>query len=302
MNGAGSAALPCAKGRRIAGRSCVVLPNLLIIGAPKCGTTSLHNYLRVHPEIFMSQVKELNYFLRDDWREQRDWYESHFAGANGHAVRGESSPQYAQHPFRWRTADRVAEVVPDARLIYVVRDPIERLRSHYLERRQGGDDRTWEEWTANWPDPADRLIASSLYATQMKVYLEHFAADDILVVDHHDLKADRIPTLRRIFEWLRVDPSFDSPVFREEHNNRRGKGSPRMPESVWKNIVFPLSEKVPRRMRAPIAKPVARLLLKPFDEPPAIEGRLREELLALFGPETEWLRSHTGQRFASWSV
>src|SRR5205823_11980303 len=94
------------------------LPNLLIIGAAKAGTTSLHRYLDLHPSIFMSRSKELQLFNQDDWRERRDWYRAQFPTAA--PVRGESSGAYTMHPVLPCVPERIKATIPDARLIYLV--------------------------------------------------------------------------------------------------------------------------------------------------------------------------------------
>ena len=110
-----------------------VLPNLIVIGAQKCGTSSLHNYLAAHPQIAMSRVKEINFFNEETrWAYGTEWYARHFEPGE---VRGESSPAYAFLPESEGTAERMHEVVPNARLIYIVRDPVERIRSNYLHMR-----------------------------------------------------------------------------------------------------------------------------------------------------------------------
>jgi len=106
-----------------------VLPNLLVIGAAKCGTTALHRYLGLHPDIFMSKSKELGFFCSsENWDERLRWYESQFGAAR---VRGESSPSYTNCPRNKGVPERMASLVPDARLIYLVRDPVDRVISQY---------------------------------------------------------------------------------------------------------------------------------------------------------------------------
>ena len=103
-----------------------MLPNLIVIGAPKGGTTSLHHYLGAHPDVFMSRRKELGLFDREDWRDRVEWYERQFPDRpRGYA--GESSPAYSMHPTVAGVPERIHELLPDARLIYLVRDPVERL-------------------------------------------------------------------------------------------------------------------------------------------------------------------------------
>ena len=116
-----------------------MLPNLIVIGAAKCGTTSLHAYLDEHPEIAMSREKELHFFVdRKNWGRGIEWYEAQFDASA--PVRGESSPGYSAYPLYEGVAERMARVVPDAKLVYLVRDPVERVVSHYTHR------------TVNWPE------------------------------------------------------------------------------------------------------------------------------------------------------
>ena len=105
-----------------------MLPNLIVIGAERCGTSSLHRYLRSHPQVFMSKKKELNFFVAErEWRRGRSWYERQFPADA--PVRGESSPAYTAYPVFSGVPARLAALVPDAQLLYLVRDPVERTIS-----------------------------------------------------------------------------------------------------------------------------------------------------------------------------
>jgi Sulfotransferase domain len=150
-----------------------MLPNLIVIGATTCGTSSLYHYLGRHPEIFMSKEKELRYFLQEvNWGRGKEWYEAQFA--NGATpVRGEVSPQYTRFPKFPGAPERMASVIPDAKLIYLVRDPIERIVSCYVDNRSTAkDDRCLREAVI---EPADNLyLWESSYCMQLEQYLEHF--------------------------------------------------------------------------------------------------------------------------------
>lgn len=118
-----------------------MLPNFLIIGAAKSGTTSLYRYLRDHPQVFMAHSKELKFFAsRTRWGFGPGWYAWQCSDADGAVAIGEASPSYTRYPQRRGVPERVAQVLPDARLVYLIRHPIERMRSHYLHRilREGG--------------------------------------------------------------------------------------------------------------------------------------------------------------------
>ncbi len=190
------------------------LPNLIIIGGLKCGTTSLHHYLNLHPEIAMSRPKELNFFVSElNWPLGRDWYAGHFDPSA--RIRGESSPHYTNRPSFNGVPGRMRELLgSDVRLVYVVRDPIDRMLSHYLHNVGGGyEDRSLVDALS---DPESSYVARSRYFFQVEPYLEEFGAERVQIVGREELKADRPGTMRRSFEFLGVDPNFTSEQFERE--------------------------------------------------------------------------------------
>src|SRR5438309_2284856 len=140
-----------------------MLPNLIVIGAARCGTTSLHKYLAAHPEIAMSREKELSFFVEEkNWSRGLGWYAAQF-GAQA-PVRGESSPAYSAFPLYRGVPERMARTVPDAKLVYLVRDPIARIASHYTHRSASWPDTgALEAWLAD-PARRDWFVAPSRYA------------------------------------------------------------------------------------------------------------------------------------------
>ena len=190
------------------------LPNLIIIGGLKCGTTSLHHYLNLHPEVAMSRPKELNFFVSElNWPLGRDWYAGHFDPSA--RIRGESSPHYTNRPSFNGVPGRMRELLgSDVRLVYVVRDPIDRMLSHYLHNVGGGyEDRSLADALS---DPESSYVARSRYFFQVDPYLEEFGAERVQIVGREELKADRPGTMRRTFEFLGVDPNFTSEQFERE--------------------------------------------------------------------------------------
>src|SRR5438067_3804457 len=172
-----------------------LMPNLLIVGAAKAGTTSLHRYLDLHPEIFMSRMKELQLFSRDDWRDRLGWYREQFPSAV--PVRGEASPVYSMHPWFPSVPERIHEVIPDARLIYLVRDPVERLVAQYVEfYALHLEDRPIEEALSDYDSPSNRFVMASRYALQLDRFREFFPDSQIIVLDQRELLTARSATMR----------------------------------------------------------------------------------------------------------
>ena len=118
----------------------IKIPNLFIVGAMKSGTSSLHNYLATHPEIYMSEFKEPQYFAdlgKDISRNQfptEEAYLSLFKNAGNAKIIGESSTNYSKIPEFTGVPQRIKAFSPEAKIIYIMRDPIERALSHYWER------------------------------------------------------------------------------------------------------------------------------------------------------------------------
>jgi len=210
--------------QRRSGRRGGVLPNLVVIGGLKCGTTSLHHYIDLHPAVEMSRPKELNFFVAElNWSLGPDWYSSHFSG--GAPIRGESSPHYTNRPRFDGVAERMRSMLADARIIYMVRDPIDRMLSHYLHNLGGGyDDRSLAEAFA---DPESAYVNRSRYFFQLEPYLDAFGEERIEIVGREELKRDRRGTMRRVFEFLGVDSGFNSEQFDREWETGTAKGGGR---------------------------------------------------------------------------
>lgn len=249
----------------------------------------------------MSHTKELCYFWRDDWQEQRRGYEEHFD--TDAPVRGESTPAYAAYPVRAHVPERMYELIPDAKLIYLVRDPIARTLSHWVQRRADGDRTSFERYMAQCDREDNPIVCPSRYWLQISRSLRRYDASQLLVVDQHDLKARRRETMREIFAFVGVDASFESPEFAEERNAHAEKTAPRsITARVLNPVLWPVSRTVPRHVRDRVRTPANRLLFAPPPAVPNLTPEARERLQALLTPEVESLRQFTGKRFESWSV
>jgi hypothetical protein len=273
------------------------LPNLIVIGAMKCGTTSLHHYLDLHPQIQMSRPKELKFFIDEvNWPRGIDWYRRHFDPAA--AVRGESSPQYAIHP-RWQgVAERMHAVVPDAKLILLVRDPLERMLSHYMHARAFGDERREVSEALRDPIYLDR----SRYWMQLEVYLDHYRDEAILVASAESLRARRSETLRRVFGFLEVDEEFSSPEFERLWETSAGKNTKfRLLERAASLPLVRNSHRLPQGARWALER-IKYSTVGGRAERPTLDEALREELLDGLRDDAARLRAFTGQEFPEWCV
>jgi hypothetical protein len=268
-----------------------LLPTFLIIGAAKSGTTSLHAYLAEHPEIAMTREKEPMCFEPRDWQERIREYDQLFT--RDAAVRGESSTAYSAYPWAPEIPDRVHSVVPDAKLVYVVREPIERMLSHYAQNQWDRKRvRPFEELMDDLEHPMNMPVWCSRYATQYERWAERFGTERMLVLDQRDLAQRREPVLRRVFEFLEVDPAFTSPNWDARHN-----------EATDHRVPTRLGERLgPRRPTVERRLPVLRsFLMRPVPKP-RLTDEQRRRVVALLKPEAQRLRNLTGLALEGWSV
>lgn len=192
------------------------LPTFLIIGAMRCGTSSLHRYLREHPEIHMARRKELNFFsLEENWARGRSWYAEQFAEAGDAVAVGEATPKYTWYPMVPGVPERIAATVPDVRLIYLMRDPVERMRSEYAYRFA----RAWEHRPISEALLTDEDYRHrSSYAMQIGRYLSLFDRSRILLLVAEDLRDRRAETVRTTLEFLGVRSDWVPPSIDVEAN------------------------------------------------------------------------------------
>jgi hypothetical protein len=186
-----------------------VLPNFVVIGAMKAGTTSLYEYLRAHPEIFMATPKELHFFAASkNWKLGPGWYEAKFAAAGAAVARGEISPSYSQADVFPGVAERVHAMLPGARIVYLVREPIARLQSMYLHQIANGRERRPIVQAVR---EHAMYVNASRYAWQLDFYLAHYPREQIHVLATESMRSDRDATLSELYRFLGVDPGFVPP-------------------------------------------------------------------------------------------
>ncbi|MCK5439216.1 MAG: sulfotransferase [Gemmatimonadetes bacterium] len=274
------------------------LPNLIVIGAMKCGTTSLHWYLDLHPQVVMSRPKELDFFLAQG-RElnARDikWYRSRFPADA--PVRGETSPSYTKCRFYQRVPERICHAIPDARLLYILRDPVERVVSHYVhEWASRVEKRTLEDALDDIEH--SHFVEPSLYHKQLSAYLECYPLSQIHVTTLEQLKAHSERTMRGIFDFLNVETSFVSPRFqRVEHPSSRKRRVTAVGQFARRKLGRHRVQRLRNRVSIDgllyEAEPVSR---------PTLSDHMRQRLEDRLRDDVRELRALTGLAFDGWSL
>lgn len=183
----------------------------IIIGAMKCGTTSLFNYLAEHPEICAATAKELDFFASEErFARGRNWYESSWRWEPArHKTALEASPMYSMYPVYPSAAKNMAEMGATYKLIYIVRPQLEQIASNYTHALSMGS--TWTDPDSGWWS-GHRInkffLCCASYAQQLNEYRRYFSPDQILLLKLDELRRDPASVLRKVCLFIGVDESF----------------------------------------------------------------------------------------------
>lgn len=269
------------------------LPNFVIVGAMRSGTTSLARYLGAHEDVFMAPQKEVHFFDRHFHR-GIDWYRDQFKGAAGERAVGEATQTYL---YDERAMLRMAEVLPDARLVAILRNPIDRAYSHYWHNRSIGreslDFRTAvsaEPDRLRSGDAADRYTFSYVdrgrYTRQLRRLAELYPRDAIHVILFDDLLESQVEVFQGACRFLGVPASA-------------------MPQDIGRPInsfvrfrslrLRQLAKRLPRRL----GNVVGRINNKSVPYPP-MEPDVRAGLQGLFRSDIEELGSWLDRDMSRW--
>ncbi|MDP9301465.1 MAG: sulfotransferase [Actinomycetota bacterium] len=291
----------------------MTLPNFIVIGAAKAGTTALHWYLADHPQVFMTSVKETNYFafgLDDEDRllygdpelhhfpiRSLEEYERSFDGAGEAVAIGEASPIYLEAP---RSAARIAEVIPGARIVCGIREPVDRAYSdHLMYLRSRGrrlDPARDLTPSAAWAAPDSHWMQISRYYEPLRRYFDVFPRQQIHVFLFDDLKKDQAGVVRDLYRFLGVDPDF-RPDFDTPHNIG-GMPSSMLVEKVLTSgrLKRALDPWVPKRA-ADLAR---RIRTRNMRRAPALPPELKAVLQESFRDDIDKTSGLIGRDLSSW--
>lgn len=250
------------------GNLIVPLPDFIIIGGTKCGSTSLTSYLSNHSDVFLAP-KELRFFTEEHrWNLGFDWYQEQFTDSGTAIVSGEASNAYTRDPVYEGASRRIKKAVPDAKLVYIIREPWSRMASHYRHRIVTG-----REWRS--ADAALRsehsYMAATLYGHQLSLYRQSFPKEQIMLLSSEELFRRPEEVLSRLCHFLGV-PYRSIPLRRENAStDRRAVAAALRPLAR-----FPVLQPVLRRSSQIVPGPFASDI--PFEVSEATRQSLNQRL------------------------
>lgn len=294
-------------------------PNFFIVGAPKAGTTALYEYLRQHPDVFMSRQKELFFFGSDLHRIHStpytlDQYLSFFRDADAQARVGEASTSYLASR---QAAQEIRQFCPSAKIIIMLRSPLDVMVAYHTEMSYGGFEEIADFGEALRAEPSRKHgqlwprqpgIVENLFYREVVKFSEHvarywsvFGKENTRIVIYDDFKRDTAAVYRHTLEFLGVDPAFQ-PRFDIVNANKRVR-SPGLQRFVLHPPAFAaaLAQTIlPDRLRERVRARLRHLNTKQEPRPP-LDPRLRQSLQEELTPEVERLSQLLGRDLSSWT-
>jgi len=293
------------------------MPNTLIVGSPKSGTTTLHYVLDQHPEIYMSPIKEPGFFwaygepvilqgpssvlLKHRIINDMDSYQRLFDGVTTESIIGESSASYMFHP---RSPGLISQIIPDANLLFILRNPVDRAFSAYTQYIRDGvepsssfeDAITQERQGLRDHWSFGRHLKYGFYNNAFVEYLKYFDRQQMHISLFEDLRKDPQGLLKNIFQFLKVDDAFE-PDFSHQHNISGVIQNPFL-RIAWTNT---------NRLRAAIRPLTTQWMRHSFSEwvfrfakKPEISPEVRAELCEYYRQDIEKLQVFLGRDLSHW--
>lgn len=296
------------------------LPDFLIIGAAKSGTTTLYEYLRNHPQVYSSEdtnlpfrVKEPNFFGdNNNYRQGLELYSSLFAGAKSDQICGEASTDYAKWPLFPECAKRIYEAIPKVKLIYIMRNPVERAFSHYVHlssrtQKFEGFEGSFEDYMLK----TSVCLDTSKYILQIEQYLKFFPKESFLFLLTEDLKNNPSQSLRQVCQFLNIDHDINLTqtgqiVANQAQTDLEGKLRTKIMEPFKKLPGISLITKnIPDHWRDKVYKFISNTqygkVLQESYQPPKISPGTYEVLLNEFNEPNQKLADFINRDLSHWS-
>ncbi|NOY69182.1 MAG: sulfotransferase [Deltaproteobacteria bacterium] len=290
------------------------MPDFMIIGAAKSGTTSLAARLSKHRQIFMGPKKEYDFFSHDEiFLQGPDFYSRIFKNAKNNQLCMDASTSYTRMPQYPDTAERIYRYCPDAKFIYMMRHPVDRAYSHYIHRftkelYPGRPfDKTFEEHVET--DPV--CLDSSDYKLQLESFFKYFPVESFFFVFTHQYSVEEGMILSNLFEFIGIKSDTEVFSHRSLHKNRfKDFRETRVRKELTDKIksnhkMANTAYLLPKRMRSSLYRlarkiGVGRKIEKGFTPPP-MKRDTRLSLIERYKPGNEWLAKLTGTDLSCWN-
>lgn len=293
-----------------------ILPTFIIAGAGKSGSTSMWHYLETHPEVCMARIKEPKFFTQaigcdrggSDGGPSRsgtfdkgfEWYSNLFCDTTGKKAFGEATMMY------WFSKDSptlIHKYIPDVKLIFILRNPVDRMYSQYWQERKAGQPHgLFEKMVSEEHPRSKRYINSSSYKANLGRYLDQFSRDQMLILLTDELEADPIATVQKVYEFIGVRADFVPSNIEERFNTAAMPKYGALQYFLWRIPRSRMAKITPSFFKAFYGKLryyVERFNLVKNDYEP-MQADMRRELLEFFKEDIDFVECVLGRSLAHW--
>jgi hypothetical protein len=271
--------------------------DFIVIGAMKAATSTVCAYFEDHPEVYMVPGGEPNYFSRDEnYAKGLDWYHAHLAPRTTERLCAEGSNHYSARALHPHSAERMAAYNPDMKIVYMLRHPLDRIVSAWIQNRANKGDAVPPTLDRAVREMPDTFIGQSRYWYNLAPYREHFGDDRIFLGFMEDLNRDETGFLAELTGFLGVAPHE---VQRGHLNKSMGKRVPTRAYTALNQAPFARTFKalLPGGLRRQVKQ---RLLSRPVAQKPEFSSAVRAELVEVLKPEAEAVLRHCGKPADFW--
>jgi len=272
------------------------LPEFIIAGPQKCATTWLYDCLYEHPDVYLPETDSIHYFDMN-YEKGDQWYREFFSGYDGEALVGEETPSYIRDEA---TPRRIAETISDAKIIFIVRNPIDRAFSHYWhEKSKEKITFEFEEVFGNY-DLYQNWVVPGFYTRHFQRYEAHLRRNQFKILFFEDLVADQQAYLNEVYDFLDLS-EYTPSVLGEKSNEGRLRGVMRygLYDSVTSFVARNAPDVVKDALR-PAHRRIRDQLASQTEYEQGMDEEVRAQLERVYLEEVDRLESYTDRRFDHW--
>lgn len=270
------------------------VPDFMYAGASRCGSSWLYASLCEHPEIQMPSIDPVNFF---DVRYFKgyEWYEKLLPNSQGQNIIGETSPGYMKNQF---APKRIIEHAPNTKVIFTVRDPVDRAFSEWWHEKSFGN-LNWDFESALYHHPAfDTLVSPGFYDHHLCRFYDYFDEEQISVMFFKDFKLDNEAYIQTIYSFLEVDDSF-TPSTVGEQRNEASHMHPVL-NQLKSKVYHSTSERLQEKILRPVYEPIKRVLERKSTYKQGVNPDIRRKFEQIYQEDIRSLESRTGRDLSHW--
>ena len=275
------------------------LPDFAVIGAMRAGTTFLHDLLARQKAICLPEMKETDYFIAEKNLDRgSDWYQARFGAAE--RITGDISPNYSKRDVFDGVAERLHTANPEARLIYIVRDPVARALSHYRHSLIMGQDMPApEQFLAS--EKGAHILATSRYAWQLAPWLERFSVDQFLIVDFDELTCQTEQVLHLVCQFIGVDQASAAQLSTAAN---RTEDISALPDWFRRLRETGVGDRLRAHLPRAVTQTAKKFLARGGSAPdmPGFSDEIRAAIADALKEDIATFRTLTGKSFANWQI